>query len=106
MEKKIWLERFSPTEVVDRISEGKYESNNIFKLGILVVFITTMIGCWKNGKCQYAMLKYFLEGKDISEYDWCGFILDSINKCKENWIREDKACWFVGPLTILTVHTV
>jgi hypothetical protein len=104
----LWRKRYglldvATTEVVDNIGEDNYESDAIFKLDFLVLFITTMIECWQNGKCKYGMLKCLKDGTDISEYDWCGYIVDSIKKCKKKWSRDDKESVFVGPLTILTV---
>ncbi|KAK9053507.1 hypothetical protein SSX86_030141 [Deinandra increscens subsp. villosa] len=58
---------------------------------------------WKNGSCKTNLLSYLEDGRDVKEYDWCGYILSKIKVCKEGWIRDNKDCPFVGPLTILTL---
>ncbi|KAK9049739.1 hypothetical protein SSX86_031294, partial [Deinandra increscens subsp. villosa] len=98
------------TEDVETISKKrrKYEMKNSARRkstrkDFLLLFVTTMIEGWKNGSCKMSLLSCLDDERDVKEYDWCGYILNRIKVCKKEWIRDDKDCPFIGPLTILTL---
>ncbi|KAK9049188.1 hypothetical protein SSX86_031845 [Deinandra increscens subsp. villosa] len=94
---------FPPSTVVSWIKENNYENWMFFVLDFLLLFVTTMIEAWKNGSCKMSLLSCLDDERDVKEYDWCGYILNRIKVCKKEWIRDDKDCPFIGPLTILTL---
>ncbi|KAK9058052.1 hypothetical protein SSX86_022892 [Deinandra increscens subsp. villosa] len=94
---------FPPSTVVSWIEENNYENWMFFVLDFLLLFVTTMIEAWKNGSCKMSLLSCLDDERDVKEYDWCGYILNRIKVCKKEWIRDDKDCPFIGPLTILTL---
>ncbi|KAK9078049.1 hypothetical protein SSX86_002106 [Deinandra increscens subsp. villosa] len=93
---------FPPSTVVSWIEENNYENGDSFVLDFLLLFITTMVESWKYGSCKISLLSCLDDGRDVKEYDWCGYILNRLKVCKKEWIRDDKDCPFIRPLTILT----
>ncbi|KAL8261180.1 hypothetical protein R6Q59_025229 [Mikania micrantha] len=96
--------RISPGELVNNIIIDKYEDDLAFKLDFLVLFLTT-VDCWKNGLCKYALIERLDLEVDLKDYDWCGYVVDAIRRCKEGWKRCTRSPPFVGPPTILTLVT-
>ncbi|KAL8224357.1 hypothetical protein R6Q57_019832 [Mikania cordata] len=94
--------RISPEEIVNNISNDKYEDYIVFKLDFLVLFLTT-VDCWRNGLCKYALIERLDLEVDLKDYDWCGYVVDAIKRGKEGWKRCTRSPLFVGPLTILTL---
>ncbi|KAD6795418.1 hypothetical protein E3N88_06314 [Mikania micrantha] len=104
----VWRRRYgrrsiAPVDIVDNITVDAYDDHLIFKLDFLVLFITTMVGCWRNGLCKYGVVERLDLQVDIKEYDWCGYVVEAIRDSKIGWKRCSKTPPFVGPLTILTL---
>ncbi|KAL8228346.1 hypothetical protein R6Q57_015930 [Mikania cordata] len=62
-----------------------------------------MVSCWKNGLCKYGVVERLDLEVDFKDYDWSGFVLESLKSGKNGWTRCTKTPPFVGPLTILTL---
>ncbi|KAK9050809.1 hypothetical protein SSX86_030221 [Deinandra increscens subsp. villosa] len=103
---KAWKKRyppgaFPPSKVVSLIEANNYgAASNFFVLDFLLLFITTMVRAWKNGSCKTSLLAFWDDERKVKDYDWCGYILSSIKSCKEGWVRDEKDCPLIGPLTI------
>ncbi|KAF5761510.1 hypothetical protein HanXRQr2_Chr16g0765921 [Helianthus annuus] len=75
-----------------------------FRTDFAVLFLTTMVTSQQNGYVKDKVLKCLTAETRFEDYNWCGFIVDCLRKCKKKWIPWDLKSWSAGPLTILTVH--
>ncbi|KAM0012531.1 hypothetical protein Hdeb2414_s0051g00751611 [Helianthus debilis subsp. tardiflorus] len=104
---KLWRSNYprdevSPGDIAERLEAHKV-ADWMFRVDFLQLFSSIMIDCQKNGKCKMCLLPYFTEEREISELDWCSLIYKTIAECKDDWVRDDRKCYFAGPLTILTM---
>ncbi|MFS7962208.1 hypothetical protein Hanom_Chr08g00723971 [Helianthus anomalus] len=88
---KVCRARYSPTSYIapslvsTKIQKDKYDE--------MAHFRTNFAG----------VLKRLTTDTQFEDYNWCGFIVDYLRKCKKKWRPGDPKCWWAGPLTILTV---
>lgn len=92
----------TPADCVKRIAESK-ETGWGFKLDFLILFTTTMGECFKSGICKLDILQYLNKETDLSNIDWCGFVLNILKSSKNGWKRDDKTSYYIGPLILLVV---
>lgn len=91
-----------PADVKARIRKSK-EADLNFKLNFIVLF-TSVMGRLKNkGVCDLKILDYITPDTNLSEINWCDYIWKCLQSCKSGWIKGKKDCYFLGPLTFLTV---
>ena len=62
------------------------------------------MGRLKNkGLCDLKILDYITPNTNLSNINWCDYIWKCIMSCKSGWKKGKKDCFFLGPLTFLTV---
>ncbi|KAI3742532.1 hypothetical protein L1987_60217 [Smallanthus sonchifolius] len=91
----------APTEIVLNIGNAADVDNFNFRLDSLMLFLTITVECYKQGRRKETILSYLTEETDLSDIDWCAYIIESIRDCKVGWKRCDPGSPFAGPLTIL-----
>ena len=81
-----------------------YEISEMFKINILMLFVSTMVESDSNGYIKLDLLKRLPKNSDLRSFDWCGFLLKSLASSKDNWNRDfpDKNP-YSGPATFLSV---
>ncbi|KAL8267834.1 hypothetical protein R6Q59_001632 [Mikania micrantha] len=89
-------------EIVEKIESAEDENTFDFRMDFLLLFMTILIECHKNGRVIENILRYITSETDFSKIDWCDYIFESIKSCKMGWSRDDNSSPFNGPLTILT----
>ncbi|KAF5805714.1 hypothetical protein HanRHA438_Chr05g0222121 [Helianthus annuus] len=104
---KVWKNVYgksdiSPSDIVRRLKTYT-QADWLFRVDFVMLFLTIMIDCQKNGNCKLSYLPFFPKGRDISTVDWCSMIYSAIRNCKVDWVRDDPKSVFNGPLTILLV---
>ncbi|KAD5803633.1 hypothetical protein E3N88_14993 [Mikania micrantha] len=92
----------SPSELVKRFTEAGDDDSFNFKLDFLMLFLSTIVECHAHGKCKLDVLNYLADDTDISNVNWCSYIIDCIEKCKSGWLPNTKSP-FKGPLALLTL---
>ena len=91
-----------PADVKFMIRQSKKADLN-FKLNFIVLF-TSVMGRLKNkGVCDLKILDYITPDTNLSNINWCDYIWKCIKSCKIGWKKGKKDCFFLGPLTFLTV---
>ncbi|MFS8004974.1 hypothetical protein Hanom_Chr13g01232071 [Helianthus anomalus] len=74
-----------------------------FRIDFMLLFLTIMATSRMNGYVNDKILKRLTFDTQFEEYDWCGYIVECLRKCKKKWKPKDpNSCW-AGPLTILMV---
>ncbi|KAK1412697.1 hypothetical protein QVD17_34154 [Tagetes erecta] len=92
-----------PTEIVTRMAASGDDDSFFFKLDFIILFLSTMVECHTHGKCKLDILHALSGDTDFSNIDWCGYVVNSIKKCKVGWKRCCTKSPFRGALTILTL---
>ncbi|KAD5317678.1 hypothetical protein E3N88_17624 [Mikania micrantha] len=92
----------SPSELVKRFTEAGDDDSLNFKLDFLMLFLSTIVECHAHGKCKLDVLNYLADDTDISNVNWCSYIIDCIEKCKSGWLPNTKSP-FKGPVALLTL---
>ncbi|KAJ0680993.1 hypothetical protein HanPI659440_Chr16g0630741 [Helianthus annuus] len=93
----------APSLVSSEIQRDKYADMAHVWTDFAMLFLTTMVSSQQNGYVKDKVLKRLTADTRFEDYNWCGFIVDCLRKCKKKWRPWDPKCWWVGPLTILTL---
>ncbi|KAJ9561768.1 hypothetical protein OSB04_006928 [Centaurea solstitialis] len=80
---------------------GTNDSGLSFKLNLLVLFVNLMVECTSMGSCQLNFLVKLRDEEMIKRIDWCTFIFDKLRASKQHWSRDNRNCFYAGPLTYL-----
>jgi hypothetical protein len=95
-------EYISPASIVERILSNGNDVSENFKIDFIVLFLSTMVKCYGNGKCVLDAL-YRWGGKfDFEKINWCRYVCNCLKMCKVKWEKKKDSA-FKGGLTILTV---
>ncbi|KAL8233166.1 hypothetical protein R6Q57_002944 [Mikania cordata] len=73
------------------------------RLNFVMMFITVLVECTKNGRMKEDILRYFYPGTNFKHFDWCDFIIEKTKGCKAGWMPYNKRSLFTAPLTIPTL---
>ncbi|GJW67987.1 hypothetical protein Tco_0122411 [Tanacetum coccineum] len=79
-------------------------SNDPFikEMNFITLFGSTMGTLDNGGRVSTKLLKRITEDVDISDIDWCGYILDCLQTSKKNWKDvKTRNNFYYGPLTFL-----
>ena len=93
---------FNGEEYLKRIKNTKKDSL-MFKLNFLTLFINTFVESTLSHTNQINFVNKLVMVKDFSKIDWCKYILDCLVNRKQLWRRDDKTCYYSGPILILTI---
>ncbi|KAM0021175.1 hypothetical protein Hdeb2414_s0024g00647931 [Helianthus debilis subsp. tardiflorus] len=77
-----------------------------FRTDFALLFLTTMASSQQNGYVKDKVLKCLTVDTIYEDFNWFGFNIDCLRKCKKKWRPWDPKCCRAGPLTILTVIAV
>ncbi|KAD4981750.1 hypothetical protein E3N88_18421 [Mikania micrantha] len=89
--------------LVEKIESAEDEDNFEFRMNFIMLFMTMLVECHKNGRAREGILRYITAETDFSQIDWCNYVFESIKSCKLGWSPDDNSSPFNGPLAILTV---
>ncbi|KAI3762293.1 hypothetical protein L1987_52718 [Smallanthus sonchifolius] len=103
---KEWRDQYegcfvAPSEIVRHIESARDEDSFEFRMDFVMLFVTVMIQCLKQGRLKEEILKYFIAETDFRNIDWCDYIIENLKVCKIGWNRFDNNSPFSGPLTVL-----
>ncbi|CAI9286695.1 unnamed protein product [Lactuca saligna] len=74
-----------------------------FKLNFLVLFVNTFCESTSMGRCNLFPLSYISRKTDISNIDWCSYVLDCLVRTKNSYIPYSDNSFFVGPSAFLVL---
>lgn len=102
-----WMEQFErelirPTDVSRQIMMSSVSDSN-FKLNFIVVFCNTMGHCKYNGLCDLNVLSRVTPDTRFQDINWCEYILNCLQYCKNTWTGNNEKAFFCGPITTLVV---
>nr|KAJ0218045.1 hypothetical protein LSAT_V11C300105240 [Lactuca sativa] len=72
-----------------------------FKSNFLVLFVNTFCELTLMGRCNLFPLSYISRKTDISNIDWCSYVLDCLVRTKNSYIPYSDTSFFVGPSAFL-----
>ncbi|GJU16817.1 hypothetical protein Tco_1144783 [Tanacetum coccineum] len=104
---KEWEKQFkhvqkpTPAAIASVISDTT-EADFMFRMNFITLFGSTMGTLDNGGRVSTKLLKRITEDVDISDIDWCGYILDCLQTSKKNWKDvKTRKNFYYGPLTFL-----
>jgi hypothetical protein len=74
-----------------------------FKLNFICVLINSLIESSSTGKCNFFPLQYIQRETDISNINWCEYLLDCLVRTKRAFDPNSKTMFFHGPSAFLVV---
>ncbi|KAJ0485815.1 hypothetical protein HanHA89_Chr14g0572631 [Helianthus annuus] len=102
--RKRYRSRFvAPTKLAQSISTSDEDNSFNFRLDFLMLFLTVMVECNRNGRMKEWILKSLTGNTDFSKINWCAYVIQQIKSCKDGWKRYDPDSPFSGPLTLLAL---
>ncbi|GJV73297.1 hypothetical protein Tco_1493292 [Tanacetum coccineum] len=91
----------TPAAIASVISDST-QADFMFQMNFITLFGSTMGTLDNGGRVSTKLLKGITEDVDISEIDWCGYILDCLKNSKKNWKDvKTRKNFYYGPLTFL-----
>ncbi|GJX68543.1 peptidase C48, SUMO/sentrin/Ubl1 [Tanacetum coccineum] len=91
----------TPAAIASVISDST-QADFMFRMNFITLFGSTMGTLDNGGRVSTKLLKGITEDVDISEIDWCGYILDCLQNSKKNWKDvKTRKNFYYGPLTFL-----
>ncbi|GJZ43371.1 hypothetical protein Tco_0590626 [Tanacetum coccineum] len=104
---KEWEKQFkhvpkpTPTTIASVISDTT-KVYFMFRMNFITLFGSTMRTLDNGGRVSTKLLKRITHDVDISNIDWCGYILDCLHTSKKNWKDvKTRKNFYYGPLTFL-----
>ncbi|CAH1436583.1 unnamed protein product [Lactuca virosa] len=74
-----------------------------FQLNFLVLFVNIFCESTSMGRCNLFPLSYISRKTDISNIDWCSYVLDCLVRTKNSYIPYSDNSFFVGPSAFLVL---
>ncbi|KAI7739906.1 hypothetical protein M8C21_029308 [Ambrosia artemisiifolia] len=100
----VWKSQFvkdiRASDIAIKIQESD-EADMIFVQNFIMLFLNSMVECMPSGSCMTDLLECIDESVDIKSIDWCGYVFESLKRCKRLWKRNDPRCYFTGPIVFL-----
>ncbi|GKD87963.1 hypothetical protein Tco_1359117, partial [Tanacetum coccineum] len=91
----------TPAAIASVLSDTT-EADFMFRMNFITLFGSTMGTLDNDGRVSTKLLKRITEDVDISDIDWCGYILDCLQTIKKNWKDvKTRNNFYYGPLTFL-----
>ncbi|CAH1415276.1 unnamed protein product [Lactuca virosa] len=75
----------------------------LFKVNFLVLIRNTLGQSKSMGTCDVSMLAKVLEDLDLSDIDWCSYVLECLKNTKHAWNPMNDTSYYVGPIILLTL---
>ncbi|MFS7909972.1 hypothetical protein Hanom_Chr02g00100831 [Helianthus anomalus] len=92
-------EKISFEHVIEKLKSYR-KGGTLFKLNFLVIFSSIIGECTKNLTVNHKFLASIMNEGDISNMDWCSYIITCLKRTKEEWNGTEP---YNGPLTFLAV---
>ncbi|CAI9299610.1 unnamed protein product [Lactuca saligna] len=73
----------------------------LFKVNFLVLICNTLGQSKSMGTCDVSMLSRVLEDLDLSDIDWCSYVLECLKNTKHAWNSISDTSYYVGPIVLL-----
>nr|KAJ0216445.1 hypothetical protein LSAT_V11C300134480 [Lactuca sativa] len=104
-----WKQQFKKDSII-RLSAIKNvifsttQADFNFKFNFLVLFVNTFCESTSLGRCNLFPLSYISRRTDISNIDWCNYVLDCLVRTKNSYIPYSYTSFFVGPSAFLMIR--
>ncbi|CAH1412521.1 unnamed protein product [Lactuca virosa] len=103
-----WKQQFQEGSIIrlnaiKKVIVNTTEADFNFKLNFLVLFVNKFCESTSMGRCNLFPLSYISRKTDISNIDWCSYVLDCLVKTKNSYIPYSDNSYFVGPSAFLVL---
>ena len=96
------IQRVYLGDVVEQINKQR-EGGRMFKMNMLVLIMTLLAEGITNVTANQNLLPFHVNVENISNMNWCGYLLKCLRRSKLKWKREDEKSRYTGPLLFLIV---
>ncbi|PWA35990.1 hypothetical protein CTI12_AA604320 [Artemisia annua] len=98
--KKGGIQRVYLGHIVEQINKQR-EGGRMFRMNMLVLIMTLLAEGITNGTANQNLLPCLVNVENISNMNWCGYLLKCLRRSKLKWKREDEKSRYTGPLLFL-----
>ncbi|CAI9280912.1 unnamed protein product [Lactuca saligna] len=103
-----WKQQFKKDSIIrlsaiENVIVSTTQADFNFKLNFLVLFVNTFCESTSMGRCNLFPLSYISRKTDISNIDWCSYVLDCLVRTKNSYIPYSNNSFFVGPSAFLVL---
>ncbi|CAI9285377.1 unnamed protein product [Lactuca saligna] len=103
-----WKQQFKKDSIIrlnaiKNVMVSTTQADFNFKLNFLVLFVNTFCESTSMGRCNLFPLSYISRKTDISNIDWCSYVLDCLVRTKNSYIPYLDNSFFVGPSVFLVL---
>ncbi|CAI9298159.1 unnamed protein product [Lactuca saligna] len=103
-----WKQQFKKDSIIQlsaikNVIVSTTQAGFSFKLNFLVLFVNTFCESTSMGRCNLFPLSYISRKTDISNIDWCNYVLDCVVRTKNSYITYSNNNFFVGPSAFLVL---
>ncbi|CAH1446475.1 unnamed protein product [Lactuca virosa] len=104
-----WKQQFKEGSIIrlnaiKKVIVSTIQDDFNFKLNFLVLFVNTFCESTSMGRCNMFPLSYISRKTDISNIDWCSYLLDCLVRTKNSYISYSDNNYFVGPSAFLLFY--
>ncbi|KAL4574180.1 hypothetical protein LXL04_021006 [Taraxacum kok-saghyz] len=103
---KLWKsqypENIARTKILERIRETN-DDGIVFKLNFITLFVNCFCETYTSGFCKKSIVYKIAGVEDISQLDWCSYVLKAVRGSKNNWVPNDVTSIYAGPIAFLVL---
>ncbi|KAL4556920.1 hypothetical protein LXL04_035087 [Taraxacum kok-saghyz] len=74
----------------------------MFKVNIFVLLCNTLGKTNSMGTCDVSMLPKVTTDLDLSNFDWCSYVLKCVEDTRFSWNESSATSYYFGPIILLT----
>lgn len=111
---KTWRKQFSNRTdffrvEIRKVAEKLISTNNVdwnFKINFLCVLISMMMEHPVNSYVRHNLVSFIGDLDRLNDYNWSGFLIESLKDAKTQWYRDPKTIHYSGSLPFLLVRSL
>ena len=78
----------------------------MFKVNLFVLLCNTLGKTNSMGTCDISMLPKVTKDLDLSDFDWCSYVLKCLEDTRFSWNESRATSYYFGPIILLTVFFI
>ncbi|KAL4575958.1 hypothetical protein LXL04_012045 [Taraxacum kok-saghyz] len=103
---KLWKsqypENIARTKILEKIRETD-DDGIVFKLNFITLFVNCFCETYTSGFYKKNIVYKIAGVEDISQLDWCSYVLKAVRGSKNNWVPNDVTSIYAGPIAFLVL---
>ncbi|KAL4574995.1 hypothetical protein LXL04_021835 [Taraxacum kok-saghyz] len=103
---KLWKSQYPENIARSKILEKIRETDDdgiVFKLNFITLFVNCFCETYTSVFCKKNIVYKIAGVEEISELDWCSYVLKVVRGSKNNWVPNDLTSIYAGPIAFLVL---